>query len=103
MKDPDIVSFSPMFHLTDQKIRVHSFYCVIALMIARLMAARPNTPGSRSASPNCSTPWPASKKPCCSTKANAVDPALDEYSPKQTPPNNDLYDLFDLDTYAPKR
>ncbi len=37
MKDPTVVSFSPMFHWTDQKIRVHVFYCVLALMVARLM------------------------------------------------------------------
>ena len=37
MKDPKVVSFSPMFHFTDQKIRVHVFYCVLALMVARLM------------------------------------------------------------------
>jgi transposase len=37
MKDRRVVSFSPMFHWTDQKIRVHVFYCVLALMAARLM------------------------------------------------------------------
>ncbi len=37
MKDPNVVSFSPMYHWTDQKIRVHAFYCVLALMAARLM------------------------------------------------------------------
>jgi hypothetical protein len=37
MKDPSVVSFSPMFHWTDQKIRVHIFYCVLALVVARLM------------------------------------------------------------------
>jgi transposase len=37
MKDPKVVSFSPMFHWTDQKIRVHVFYCVLALAIAQLM------------------------------------------------------------------
>ena len=37
MKDPHIVSFSPMHHWTEPKIRVHTFYCVLALAIARLM------------------------------------------------------------------
>jgi transposase len=37
MKDPKVVSFSPMFHFTEQKIRVHVLYCVLALMVARLM------------------------------------------------------------------
>jgi transposase len=37
MKDPLVVSFSPMHHWTDSKIRVHVFYCVLALAIAHLM------------------------------------------------------------------
>src|ERR1035437_3105490 len=37
MKDVKVVSFSPMFHFTEQKIRVHVLYCVLALMVARLM------------------------------------------------------------------
>lgn len=37
LKDPHTVSFSPMHHWTDQKIRVHVFYTVLALSIAHLM------------------------------------------------------------------
>ena len=37
LKDPKTVSFSPMFHWTEQKTRVHAFYCVLALAIAHLM------------------------------------------------------------------
>jgi transposase len=37
LKDRHLVSFSPMFHWTEQKIRVHVFYCVLALAIAHLM------------------------------------------------------------------
>lgn len=37
MKDPHFVSWSPMFHWTDQKIRVHAFYCVIALTLVSLL------------------------------------------------------------------
>jgi transposase len=37
LKDPHVVSFSPMHHWTDSKIRVHVFYCVLALAIAHLM------------------------------------------------------------------
>jgi transposase len=37
LKDRHVVSFSPMFHWTEQKIRVHVFYCVLALTIAHLM------------------------------------------------------------------
>lgn len=37
LKDPQVVSFSPMHHWTDQKIRVHVFTCVLALAVAHLM------------------------------------------------------------------
>ena len=37
MKDPQVVSFGPLRHWTDSKIRVHVFYCVLALAIAHLM------------------------------------------------------------------
>lgn len=37
MKNPHFVSWRPMFHWTDQKIRVHAFYCVIALTLASLL------------------------------------------------------------------
>ncbi len=37
MKDPHVVSFSPMHHWTDHNIRVHTFTCVLALQIAHLM------------------------------------------------------------------
>ena len=37
MKDPHVVSFSPMHHWTDHNIRVHVFACVLALQTACLM------------------------------------------------------------------
>ena len=49
MKDPRVVSFSPMHHWTEHHIRVHVFTCVLALQIAHLMrrkAARAGLPMS---------------------------------------------------------
>jgi transposase len=37
LKDPRVVSFNPMHHWTDSKIRVHVFCCVLALTVAHLM------------------------------------------------------------------
>jgi len=37
MKDPKVVSFGPLRHWTHSKIRVHVFYCVLALAVAHLM------------------------------------------------------------------
>lgn len=37
MKDPHHLTFRPTYHWTDQKLRVHAFYCVLALMILSLL------------------------------------------------------------------
>lgn len=37
MKDTEFASFSPAHHWTDQKLRVHAFYCTLALMIVALI------------------------------------------------------------------
>src|SRR6266568_4793767 len=37
MKDPHVVSFSPMHHWTEHNIRVHTLTCVLALQIAHLL------------------------------------------------------------------
>ena len=39
-QDPHVVSFSPMFHGTEQKIRLHVFRCVLALMVVRHQEGR---------------------------------------------------------------
>ncbi len=36
-KDREFASFSPAFHWTDQKLRVHAFYCTLSLMIVSLI------------------------------------------------------------------
>jgi transposase len=37
MKNPYFLSWEPMFHWTDSKIRVHAFYCVLALILGSLL------------------------------------------------------------------
>lgn len=37
LKDPHYLTFRPTFHWTDQKLRVHAFYCVLALMMLSLL------------------------------------------------------------------
>ena len=102
MKDPKVVSFSPMFHWTDHNIRVHAFYCVLALTVARLMVREADHAGhAHERARNSSTPSPGSKKPCSSTKETGAGPEPDACSPRSTPPQRRLYDLFGLDHYAP--
>ena len=45
LKDPHVVSFSPMHHWTEHNIRVHVFTCVLALQIAHLMRRRARLAG----------------------------------------------------------
>ena len=40
MKNPHFISLRPMHHWTDPMIRVHAFYCVLALMIGSLLGRR---------------------------------------------------------------
>ena len=37
LKDPRFLTFRPAFHWTDQKLRVHAFYCVLALTLLSLL------------------------------------------------------------------
>ena len=37
IKNPHFVSWSPMWHWTDHNIRVHAFYCVVALTLASIL------------------------------------------------------------------
>lgn len=37
MKDPHHLAFRPTYHWTDQKLRVHAFYCVVAFTLAALL------------------------------------------------------------------
>lgn len=59
LKDPRYLSFRPTFHWTDQKLRVHAFYCVLALMILNLLRRKLAQSGivwlrsARARSPRC--------------------------------------------------
>ena len=37
MKNPHFLGWAPMFHWTDSKIRVHAFYCVLALTLTSML------------------------------------------------------------------
>jgi len=47
MKDPHWVTFSPAFHWTDQKLRVHAFYCILSLMLSSLLQRKAAQAGVR--------------------------------------------------------
>jgi hypothetical protein len=78
---------------------VHTFSCVLALMIAHLIrrtARQACTYPSGNYSPNS----PASRKPCCSTLANAAAQSPQEITDR-TDLQQQLYDLFELNRWSP--
>ena len=56
MKDPRVVSFSPMFHWTEHNIRVHTFTCVLALQIAHLLRLQAAAGRAADVSPRAADP-----------------------------------------------
>ena len=103
MKDPDIVSFSPMFHWTDQKIRVHSFYCVIALTIARLMRREAQRAGISISVTELLDTLGGIQETVLLYQGERGRPRARRMLTEINPTQQRLYDLFNLDTYAPKR
>ncbi len=103
LKDPRVVSFSPMFHWTDQKIRVHVFYCVLALAVAHLLRRQAAQAG-----------LPLSVRELLATLAGIQETVLRYQGERGRPrarhvltemdeTQQHLYDLYGLHAYAPKR
>jgi len=103
MKDPDIVSFSPMFHWTDQKIRVHSFHCVIALMVARLMRRETQRAGVSMSVAELLEALGGIEETVLLYQGERGRPRARRMLTEIDTAQQRLYDLFALDTYAPKR
>ncbi len=103
MKDPDIVSFSPMFHWTDQKIRVHSFTCVIALTIARLMRREAQHAGINMSVTELLTTLHGIQETVLLYQGERGRPRARRMLTEINPTQQHLYNLFNLNTYAPKR
>ena len=104
MKDRQVVSFSPMFHWTDQKIRVHAFYCVLALAVARLMVREPGGQRTRHERPS-TAPHARRNRGDRSALPRTIEadhePAT--CSPRWTPSNSVSTTCSVSRTYTPKR
>jgi transposase len=103
MKDPSVVSFSPMFHWTEQKIRVHVFYCVLALTVARLMVRRAEQSGLHLSVRELLLHLAGIEETVLLFASERGRPRARHMLTDMDPIQRRLYDLFDLETYAPKR
>ncbi len=103
MKDPHVVSFSPMFHWTDHKIRVHVFYCVLALTVARLMVREADRHGIRMSVRELLDTLGAIQETVLLYQGERGRPRARRMLTEIDPTQQRLYDLFSLDPYAPAK
>ncbi len=101
MKDPKVVSFSPMFHWTEQKIRVHVFYCVLALMAARLMVRQAGQAGVHMSVRELLGTLAEIEETVLLYQGERGRPRARRMTTEMDATQRRLYDLFGLDSYAP--
>ncbi len=104
LKDPPTVSFSPMHHWTDQKIRVHMFYTVLALTIAHLMRRTAEHDGLHlSVRELIGALSGIGETVLLYHDGGKGRPRAQRLLTDMTDTQRRLYDLFDLDRFAPTR
>jgi transposase len=101
MKDPKVVSFSPMFHWTEQKIRVHVLYCVLALMVARLMVRQADRHGIHMSVRELLHTLAGIEETVLLYQGERGRPRARRMLTETDPTQQRLYDLFALQAYAP--
>jgi hypothetical protein len=102
-KDPHVVSFAPIRHFTDHKIRVHLFTCVLALAIAHLMRRECARAGLALSVPALLAELEGIGETILLYQGERGRPRARHTITKMTPTQQRLYKVFDLDRYAPHR
>jgi transposase len=103
LKDPKVVSFSPMFHFTDHKIRVHTFTCVLALQIAHLMRRHAAQGGLDLSVRRLLDTLAGIQETVLLYQGDRGRPRARRTITDLNPAQKRLYNLFNLDRYAPRR
>jgi transposase len=102
-KDPHVVSFAPIRHFTDHKIRVHLFTCVLALAIAHLMRREATRAGLPMSVPALLAELEGIGETVLLYQGERGRPRARHTITRMTPIQQRLYQLFDLARYAPHR
>lgn len=103
MKDPHVVSFSPMFHWTEHNIRVHVFTCVLALQAAHLMRLKARRAGLDLSVRALLGELAAIGETVLLYPGQRGRPRAHRMLTETTPVQDKLSDIFDLARYAPRR
>ena len=102
-KDTHVVSFAPIRHVTDHKIRVHLFTCVLALSLAHLMRREATQAGLALSVPAMLAELDGIGETVLLYQGERGRPRARHTITRMTPTQQHLYNIFDLDQYAPRR
>ncbi len=103
LKDPKVVSFSPMFHWTDRHVRVHAFYCVLALAVAHLLRRQAAQAGIALSVRELLATLAGIQETVLLYQGSRGRPRARHVLTEMDPVQQRLFDLFGLDAYAPSR
>jgi transposase len=101
MKDPRVVSFSPMFHWTEHNIRVHVFTCVLALQIAHLLRLQAERAGLRTSVRELLTQLAGIGETVLIYPAERGRPKARRMLTETTAAQDKLIQIFQLNRHAP--
>src|SRR6266852_5036964 len=103
MKDPHVVSFSPMHHWTEHNIRVHVFTCVLALQIAHLMRRRARQAGLDPSARELLHELAGIGETVLLYRGDRGRPRAHRMLTETSPVQDKLTSIFGLARYAPRR
>ncbi|MGH7745712.1 MAG: IS1634 family transposase, partial [Candidatus Dormibacteria bacterium] len=102
LKDPHVVSFSPMFHWTEHNIRVHTFTCVLALQIAHLMRRQAQRADLHLSVRELLAQLAAIEETILIYPSTGGRPKARRMTTELTGDQHKLYEIFELGTSAPR-
>jgi transposase len=102
LKDPHVVSFSPMHHWTDHNIRVHVFTCVLALQIAHLMRRHAHQHGLHLSVRELLDTLAGIQETVLIYPSTGGRPKARRMLTETTPTQDRLAEIFDVTRWAPR-
>src|SRR6266581_479716 len=102
LKDPHVVSFSPMHHWTDHNIRVHLFTCVLALVTAHLMRRHAARHGIHMSVRALLDALAGIQETVLIYPSTGGRPKARRMLTEMSPDQQKLYEIFSLDRWAPR-
>ena len=102
LKDPHVVSFSPMHHWTDHNIRVHVLTCVLALQTAHLMRREADRAGLHLSVRELLDTLAGIQETVLVYPSTGGRPKARRMLTETTPTQDRLTEIFELHRWAPR-